>query len=1211
MNKKLVLSVLSTAVLTSMAASAMAKPSQGFYIGGDVDKFYSPAALLKDFKVGFKEILSNAEDVVYVNADAKAAKFLEYAEAADPNAVLKQATQKTFGDNVYKVVGSDATYDPSTDPDLPPGTEPGDLVVENVSAIDLYTYTVKFNKAVDEVTAENFSIPGLTVETATLSEDKKTVKLSLAGVEVSKDYKLTVTNVKIDAKVQPDVTFDFKSPTQNDLFKPEVEAKDTVLKADNASQTLVTFTLKNAAGEILEDAKDVEVQFSSTFGSFAEKKVTVQKGKATVLFGSETLSSDKVADITALVIEAKDKNLIGLKATTSIYLSPNPDAIDPTTGALMGEASGYQADRVLAYFNKKVAVEDFVDKDGNIDPTKAAAKVFTESNNDGTGGKEVKVIGLLPVSGNEKALQLVLDKADGYVFPLVDNANVRVEFTDKRGSVPVESKRSFKLTDARVPSMLGVEREGLNKLKVTFSEPVINSGNADDAFKNSALNLNNWSIDGKSLTSKVWGDKTSPRIEVGKFIPKKGTDERHVVTITLGADAEGKQIYFKPGTHSLQGANIGDWAAVSDPFDNVMNTQTLDFDIPVDNGAPGAVVEVQSPEQYLVTFDKNLNQDADDLAKLLQLQVYDRNTSQWVPVDRPAVKITNISEDDSNYKFLVQTTLDWTVVHNTKTTNKNYYNYDYRLYLEAGKVISASNGVANAEIKLPLGGAMTFPDVTSPTINSIDKTPGTEEGTSYDVTMSEPVKIGSGNDEGDTPSQNQGAETGDEQGLIPVPTAEFIKKDKSVTIPANIGSEFVDKENKVIRVTPTKELDAGEWTLVVRSISDDVGNTAASATKEFTVVKEVEDTAFKVVWSYAEHGSNIGQDDYDFVFIKFSKAGATTGDHKNILKTANYKLNGKPLPTGTQIFGDIAGYDDNDDIVDSITIRLPKNSITRPDTTVINISEYLESTTGDLVGDAGIKKLPYYSVEGVLDAVNVDRLIVALPSVDKLTLADKEKVAAAREAYDKLTADQKALVKYEATLKAAEDKIAELEKVTTPVDTTAIDDAVKAANDAKKDVKISADGSDVLTTEKWVTQAVNDNLDKAIQAANDAKATAKTEQDVTDAVTALEDAVKAYNAEKKDGTKVDAPDTTAIDDAVKAANDAKKDVKISADGSDVLTTEKWVTQKANDDLDKAIQAANDAKATAKTEQDVTDAVTALEDAVKAYNAEKKDGTQTP
>jgi len=69
------------------------------------------------------------------------------------------------------------------------------------------------------------------------------------------------------------------------------------------------------------------------------------------------------------------------------------------------------------------------------------------------------------------------------------------------------------------------------------------------------------------------------------------------------------------------------------------------------------------------------------------------------------------------------------------------------------------------------------------------------------------------------------------------------------------------------------------------------------------------------------------------------------------------------------------------------------------------------------------------------------------------------------------------------------------------------------------------------------------------------------------------------------------------------------DVVISADGTDVQTTSKWVTQEVSDALDTAITAAINAKNTVTTEQDVTDTVAALNTAVETYGAAKVDGTK--
>ncbi|GMO00054.1 S-layer homology domain-containing protein [Parageobacillus thermoglucosidasius] len=827
------------------------------------------------------------------------------------------------------------------------------LEIVQVNAVNLTKVVVKFNQPVDEVKAENFSIAGLTVNAATLSEDKQTVTLSVSGAEVSKEYTLVVSGVKIKGEVANEVKATFKTPSQDALYNPTIDFKNPVLKADGASSTLVTFKLLDAEGNLLTDAKDVVVAFSTTFGNFAQKRVTVQNGVATVQLTSEALTSDKYAEVTAQVVEAQDKNLIGLKAVGTVLMTPNPDQTEVQAGALMTDAEAYQADRVVAYFNKDVKVSDFVKADGTIDPAKASIEVWTNVNNDLTGGTQVTVKGLLPVQGNSKALQLVLDKNT----VLTDNANVLVKFTDNRFTAKVPSTKVFKLTDARKPELLSVTNEGLKTLKVVFSEPVNEA---------TATKLENWSIDGKPLNSGAWGNPAdptkAPKVSVGDFDPKTGVDTRHVVTITLGKDTNGNQIYFKSGTHSLQAANIGDYAQLTDKFNNLMDTQTLDFTIPVDNTVPTATVEVQSPEQYLVTFNTAVNEDAAAFASKLELQKYNNDTKQW---EKYTGQELNVVKVDDN-KFLVEVKEDWTVVYDTATTQKNYYNDQYRLFIPKDAVTAGVNGKKNEAIVLELNGAMDAPDFISPTISAMEEVDANNPGEAYYVTFSEPVKIPNLNDEGLTPSQSQGS-------TVPTPIVEFVKKDNSVTVKGKIVTNgFVDAYDKVVKVVPVApdgsetKLAAGDWTLVVRSVSDDIGNTTPSATKDFTVKAAPTADQFKVTWAVADFDGDLGNpvsedldNNYDYIFIKFSKAVALTGDYKNALKTSNYTLNGANLPQGTQIFADIQGYkDDTVDVVDSITIRLPEGTITDPSTTVINIGQYIESDKGEVLVNAGEHKLP-------------------------------------------------------------------------------------------------------------------------------------------------------------------------------------------------------------------------------------------------------------
>ncbi|UFJ61984.1 Ig-like domain-containing protein [Brevibacillus sedimenti] len=935
MNKKLVLSVLSTAVVASMAASAMAKPDAGFYVGGQVDKYYNIDAFFNHFDEALDEIVDNLDSTTYVDADGNAASFQDILTAnGDLSKVMEPARLDHFEKNPYAIVDGTGSYNPEEDEDLLPPVDGGELKVESVTAITKTELKVTFNHAIDAAAAENFKIPGLNVESASLDETKKVVTLKVSGAEAHKTYELTATGLKVNGTTIADIKKTFEMPDATELFKLSVKAADPVLKADGASKTLVTFEVKDAAGNPIT-AGDIEVAFSTTYGSFAEKRVTVQNGVATVLLTSEFLTSDVNANIIAQIVEAADKDLIGLKAETTVVFSPNPDDVVIGEKPVIASAGASQADRVVVYFNKDIDLKYFIDEKGKLkDDIKFEVYGNVPNSGDVSALTPLKVAGVLPVAGNSKGLTLVLDKSEF----LTDNANVFVKFVDSTNGVSQESKASlFKLTDARQPAMLSVQVQDLRTLKVTFSEALD---------ENSVKTYGNWSIDGVKLNN------TDYEISVGDFIPNAqgGEDTRHVVTIKK------KTGYFGAGTHSLQAAKIGDWAAKSDS-NNIANTQTLDFNIPVDETVPTATVEVQSPEQWLVDFNVAVDEDAASAANTFELQVYNEDSKEWDTITDPALKVTKVDDD----KFLIETKKDWTKVHNTSTSGKNYFNFKYRLHVAASSFTNAGNGKQNAELNLLLEGKMLKPDVVSPEIKDIvEVTAGTE----FKAIMSEPVKL-IDSDEDETLAENQSA--------LPEPKAEFIAADNSETIPATVVG-YADAYDQEIIITPAKQLKAGEWTLVLRSISDDIGNTAASLTKTFTVAGEPDQAEeFKVLWAFADVDADLvvedvdsdgdGDNENDYIFLTFSAPFSTTGDFKNVLKTANYTLDGKDLPVGSQVVANIEGYNGTN----AITIILPDGTLKGKNAPhVLNISKYLESAKGTKISGALQLKLAYNIDNGSL-----------------------------------------------------------------------------------------------------------------------------------------------------------------------------------------------------------------------------------------------------
>jgi hypothetical protein len=89
-----------------------------------------------------------------------------------------------------------------------------------------------------------------------------------------------------------------------------------------------------------------------------------------------------------------------------------------------------------------------------------------------------------------------------------------------------------------------------------------------------------------------------------------------------------------------------------------------------------------------------------------------------------------------------------------------------------------------------------------------------------------------------------------------------------------------------------------------------------------------------------------------------------------------------------------------------------------------------------------------------------------------------------------------------------------------PVDTTALKEAITAANTAKNGVTASADGTDVPATASWVTQAELTLFNAAIAAAQSIYDDVNADQaTVTGAATTLEAATAAFIGQKQAGTK--------------------------------------------------------------------------------------------
>ncbi|MEK5067161.1 hypothetical protein [Sporosarcina sp. FSL K6-1508] len=879
------------------------------------------------------------------------------------------------------------------------------------SAINKTTVEVTFNKAFDQASSSNFTIAGGKVNSATLSENKKSVTLDVSGLNYNTSYNLVTVDVVADGQTLPSVTTAFKTPTIQSLWDLQVVPAKGGIEADGKDNTTVTFQLVNkVTGQVDTKANDIVLDLNTTYGSLAQKRATIQNGKATVVLRSEFNAKGVTAKVDAQIIEASGDyaDLIGeIAGSANVQFLPSgSENVDAT---YLTAANTNEADRVTLTFDKKVTVADFIETNENGQLTGVLREDNTVAISQNGTPRAVKGF----VSGpTEKTLIAVLDSRDDAnaiktANVLTDNSDVNVAVTMVNSSnQPTESNTSFKFTDARVPQVTSVNVEGMNKLIVKFSEPIASA---------------DFLIDGTFKSSGNY------EVTYGSFkfdeIKKEFVDNRDIVTIELDDTFEENEDatpgFFTAGKHALQVSTIKDFAALSDN-NNIGSTQNLGFTVNENKDIAQTTVKVDSPNQYRLTFDKDATIATPE--SNIELQVYDTETKEWVKAENgkagliatPAYTVTKIPGDGAVSQYRVDVTSVWTTVYNTAATKDNYYNDQFRLVVKEGSLKTAVNGKTNTTaISLDLnfaGSPMNSADVQSPVISKVETTltPGT-----YKVTMSEPVTAAL------------------------VEEVEFLGKDKdgkTRTFAGTEGSYTVDGIQKSFTVTATdfegmKEIvqkgGSENWTLVLKDVTDDIGNKAATVTKDFLIKKdEANVTPFQVVKNVDNTYKVTGNasDAADTITITFTDSVALTGTEASI-DTANFTLNGDKLPVGSSI-----ALATDDDTIEKNTIKISVKPGTLLSSNVITLGRNLQSADGKiLTGEYSFTfKAVTLTEQAAADqgaATPVTQAITALPAAGDVTVDDTDAIEAARIAYDGLTPAQKALVTNVGTLTAAEEAL--------------------------------------------------------------------------------------------------------------------------------------------------------------------------------------------
>lgn len=458
MNKKLVLSVLSTAVVASMAASAMAKPDAGFYVGGQVDKYYNIDAFFNHFDEALDEIVDNLDSTTYVDADGNAASFQDILTAnGDLSKVMEPARLDHFEKNPYAIVDGTGSYNPEEDEDLLPPVDGGELKVESVSALNGAEIQIKFGVPVVKADVvdvnNNDALKGVLITpvgtaapvanlTAELSKDGKvlTVKADVANNEFFKG----VYNVFIDNSTTSAIR------TEADYSKKIEKFEQNITVTDTTKPTIVEATYRPANGKY-----DVTVKFSeplNTVGTVSVNGKAVDQQQVTFTKGSKEV---KLAGLDAAA--QYEIAITGAKDAAGNYINPNP----ATTVVKVTEDTVKPVATLTAE-----GVKVIVKFSEPVDPASVVVKVNgTQATNQ-----------LQPVDGDDTAYTLDLTPELGGKSFL--NATIEISgFKDLAGNIGDKVSKTFTISaDKTAPKLLNASLNQANKdtFVLKFDEAVSN-----------------------------------------------------------------------------------------------------------------------------------------------------------------------------------------------------------------------------------------------------------------------------------------------------------------------------------------------------------------------------------------------------------------------------------------------------------------------------------------------------------------------------------------------------------------------------------------------------------------------------------------------------------------------------------------------------------------------------------------------------------------
>ena len=1027
-------------------------------------------------------------------------------------------------------------------------------------------------------------------------EDGKVLTIDLETPLVDGATHVTFTHSGqkfIDVKLESP----YVAPVEKE-YALNIQVNDVPLVADGKTVVQVTAEIKGA------DAKNFKgmAEFVSKQGlPSAQKEAAFDNGKVTF---NVTLPNSKIdiQDEIKVRIKSHDpitsgKNLVGLesKVKALTYVGQGTQDKDDNetvikTYSIDRVASADLADRVVVYVGNV--------KEQHIEEVKKAileqVKVYTKESQKGVVGSDinlVKVVESTPVTGgyaftvlielpgynkdlNEyeevKNKNILIDNQYNYYHVLAPKANIRLAEMSKNDT------NRFMLVDKVKPEVRDViaskNEKGDNKLPkdsvlVVFSEPVS---------RLTAENPNNYILNGNKLTAKdVNSIKVLDVTDNVKYAESNGKERRSVI-VSLNSAFARKQL--RSGKNLLQVRSIADWAGMYDLSDNnKITTQDFVFDYETPKANTGLEMKMESPEQFVLTLNDPLYTDVNATKeyKLTDNGALEVSLGDTIiPEDK--YEITYVAEEEA---YILELKDDWTKI---LVAPRTYHNETFKVKTKKAYDVYGKE-VKEFEVTKVIPEDTTSPKIAEYEIKDLKvDTSKTETLTGkINITMTEPVQLyeNAGKEVVPpiTPSKEQ------EQGKgVPVPTFEYVKVSDGEKLSAGdkVTGKLVEIEtnhDKNFTVEPSEKLEVGDWKLVVRQISDDVGNTMATEEISFKIVKandvpvvNKEDNVVDpyIIWAFADDNKvNSDKSVNDYVYILYSRQMSI-----DAIRSATYDINGKQVTQDADITAeDVVLYRQNEDDTNPkynvfygengnkdqwkgqlVTIKLPKDFIVGGD-----------DIDGDKDGDpTGNFRKNVLTVPTKFEAINdgVDTTVETLrfdnnggsnqfelkfetKITDEMKLPQIAKNLEYKdiESFRKLLAANAAKGEKVEAVEDAKKGVASAKAEAAAAD-KAVEDAKKAVEDAKTKDKVAQDKA---ADDLKAAEAEKAKADKAV---TDAEAKlAEAEKAITDADKAAEDKANAEKAAKAAVAKAEASKLKADVDAAKALVNALADDKLKGE----------------------------------------------------------------